>query len=149
MGWAGNVCGFGKSLIRREIRVEHFCHRKWCAYGPSARVGLAGDNGESRHVENRMVGILVNGDNHFIVRGPLPDREVALALVRHWSLIQIGATTPRQLDQWRISSREFRENLEWAVVVPGDGDISPAVTQLLDELSARGIKIHNSRLGCW
>ncbi len=27
----------------------------------------------------------------FIVRGPLPDRELALALVRHWSLIQIGA----------------------------------------------------------
>jgi len=39
-----------------------------------------------------MVGILVHSDNHFIARGPLPDREVALALVRHWSLIQIGAT---------------------------------------------------------
>ena len=37
-----------------------------------------------------MVGILVHGDNHFIVRGPLPDQEVALAIVRHWSLIQIG-----------------------------------------------------------
>jgi hypothetical protein len=34
-----------------------------------------------------MVGILVHGDNHFIVRGPLPDREGALALVRHWSLM--------------------------------------------------------------
>ena len=39
-----------------------------------------------------MVGILVHGDNHFIVRGPLPDRDVARALVRHWSIIQIGAT---------------------------------------------------------
>jgi hypothetical protein len=37
-----------------------------------------------------MVGILVMGDNHLIVRGPLPDRETALALARHWSLIQIG-----------------------------------------------------------
>ena len=27
-----------------------------------------------------MVGILVHGDNHFIARGPLPDRETALAL---------------------------------------------------------------------
>jgi hypothetical protein len=40
-----------------------------------------------------MVGILVHGDNHFIVRGPLPDRAAAQALVRHWSLIQIGRPT--------------------------------------------------------
>ena len=96
-----------------------------------------------------MVGILVHGDNHFIVRGPLPDRATALALVRHWSLIQIGAATPPSLDRWRIVSREFRENLEWAVVVPGDGATSPAVTTLLDELSARGIAIHESRLEPW
>jgi hypothetical protein len=96
-----------------------------------------------------MVGILVHGDNHFIARGPLPDREVALALVRHWSVIQIGATTPLPLDQWQIISREFRENLEWAVVVPGDAGMSPAVARLLGELSARGIWIHDSRLGPW
>ena len=90
-----------------------------------------------------MVGILVHGDNHFIVRGPMPDREIAFALVRHWSLIQIGVNTPPTLDGWHIVSREFRENLEWAVVVPGDGEMSPAVTRLLDELSARGITIHD------
>jgi hypothetical protein len=56
-----------------------------------------------------MLGILVHGDNHFIVRGPLPNRDVALALIRHWSLIQIGATTPLSLDQWHIRSRELRE----------------------------------------
>ncbi|MGD1093398.1 MAG: hypothetical protein ABSB35_15590 [Bryobacteraceae bacterium] len=89
------------------------------------------------------VGILVHGDNHFIVRGPLPDRTTALALVEHWSLIQIGAATLPSLLRWRISSREFRENLSWAVIVPGDGEISPAVTKLLDELSARGIVIHD------
>jgi hypothetical protein len=38
-----------------------------------------------------MVGILVHGDNHLITHGPLPDREVALALAGHWSLVQIGA----------------------------------------------------------
>lgn len=86
-----------------------------------------------------MVGILVHGDNHFIVQGPLPDRDDAAALVRHWSLIQIGAITPPALGQWNIVTRALRENLEWAMVIPGDGDISPAVTQLLDELSARGI----------
>ena len=96
-----------------------------------------------------MVGILVHGDNHFIVRGPLPDRDVALALVRHWCLIQIGATTPRALDRWHIVSREFRENLRWAVVVPGDRKISPAVMKLLEELSERGIRIHHSRFENW
>ena len=94
-----------------------------------------------------MVGILVHGDNHFIVRGPLPDREAALALARHWSLIQIGASTPPLLDGWQIVSREFRENLDWAVVVPGDGEMSPAVTTLLEELLARGITLHDFRLG--
>jgi hypothetical protein len=94
-----------------------------------------------------MVGILVHGDNHFIARGPLPDRLLALALVRHWSLIQIGAVTPPPLDRWRITSREFRENLTWAVIVPGDGEISLAVTRLLEELSARGVTIHDFRSG--
>jgi hypothetical protein len=88
-----------------------------------------------------MVGILVHGNNHFIVRGPLPGREDALALVRHWTVIQIGATTPPALDGWSIVTREFRENLRWAVVVPGDGDISPAVATLLKELSERGIAV--------
>ncbi|HYP12694.1 MAG TPA: hypothetical protein VEQ63_02125, partial [Bryobacteraceae bacterium] len=84
-----------------------------------------------------MVGILVHGNNHFIVHGPLPGREDALALVRHWAVIQIGATTPPALDRWRIVTRQFRENLKWAVVVPGDGDIIPAVATLLKELSER------------
>lgn len=92
-----------------------------------------------------MVGILVHGDNHFIVRGPLPDRDVAFALVRHWSFIQIGATTPPPLDGWHIVSREVRENLEWAVVVPGDGEMSPAVITLLEELLARGISWRDFR----
>jgi hypothetical protein len=61
-----------------------------------------------------MLGILVHGDNHFIVRGPLPDRATAFALARHWSLIRIGELTPAALRPWRISTREFRENLQWA-----------------------------------
>ena len=96
-----------------------------------------------------MVGIVAHGNNHFIVRGPLPGRDVALALVRHWSVIQIGATTPPPLNQWHIISREFRENLKWAVIIAGDDEPSPAVTILLDELSARGITIHDFRFGPW
>jgi hypothetical protein len=88
-----------------------------------------------------MLGILVHGDNHFIVRGPKSDRDTALALVRHWSLIRIGAATPEPLRAWRISTKEFREDLQWAIVVPGEAETSPAVAVLLDELRARGIEI--------
>jgi hypothetical protein len=88
-----------------------------------------------------MLGILVHGDNHFIVRGPQPDRVAARALARHWSVIRIGSTTPPELQQWSIRTREFREDLEWAVIVPGDGEVSPAVVQLLAELSARGVPV--------
>ena len=94
-----------------------------------------------------MIGILVNGDNHFIVSGPLPDRATALALAHDWSIIQIGQTTPVALRGWSIVTKAFRESLEWAVVVPGEGEISPAVKQLLAEISARGIAIHNSESG--
>jgi hypothetical protein len=88
-----------------------------------------------------MIGILVCGDNHFIVSGPPPDRAAALALARHWSIIQIGQTTPPTLEKWSIVTRAFREDLAWAVVVPGDGEVTPAVAQLLQEISARGIEI--------
>jgi len=65
-------------------------------------------------------------------------------LARHWSVIEIGVTTPPSLDEWKIVTREYRENLEWAVVVPGDGEISAAVQQLLAELAARGIAIRDA-----
>jgi hypothetical protein len=96
-----------------------------------------------------MLGILVHGDNHFIVQGPLPDRGTAHALAKHWSLINIAGVTPESLRQWEIISRAFREDLEWAVIVPGDAEISPAVANLLEELSVRGIAIHDSRSGPW
>jgi hypothetical protein len=86
-----------------------------------------------------MVGILVHGDNHFILSGPDPDE--ASALARHWSIIQIGDQKSLSFEQWQIRTKEFRENLEWAVIVPGDGAISPAVSLLLAELSSRGIAV--------
>ena len=91
-----------------------------------------------------MLGILVHGDNHFIVRGPLPDRVSALQLARHWSLIQIGKKTPPELQAWTIISRAFREDLQWAVVIPGDGEKNPEVSKLLEELEQRGITIHDA-----
>jgi hypothetical protein len=57
-----------------------------------------------------MVGIPGHGDNHVIGRDPFPDRDVARALIRHWSIIQIGATIPPSLEGWRIRTKEFRED---------------------------------------
>ena len=96
-----------------------------------------------------MVGILVHGNNHFILGGPLPDEATALALARHWSLIRIGDEKSASLEQWQIRTKEFRENLEWAVVVPGDRETSPGVAELLAELSARGVAVHRCGKGCW
>ena len=96
-----------------------------------------------------MVGILVHGNNHFILSGPLPDEAMALAIVRYWSIIQIGEAKSSSFAQWQIRSEEFLENLEWAVIVPGDRAISPGVAQLLGELSARGVSIRRLPTGCW
>jgi hypothetical protein len=96
-----------------------------------------------------MVGILVHGNNHFILSGPCPNEAAALALARQWSVIQIGEQKPPHFEKWHIREKEFRENLEWAVVVPGDLEPSPAALQLLAELSARGITIHRCTRGCW
>jgi hypothetical protein len=95
-------------------------------------------------MHSHTIGILVHGDNHFIVRGPKPEPATALALTRHWSVIRIGGTTPAELAGWTISSREYRENLEWAVVVHGEREMMPAVAQLLSELEARGIVIERA-----
>jgi hypothetical protein len=96
-----------------------------------------------------MVGILVHGNNHFILSGPAPDEATALVLARRWSIIQIGQAKSSIFGQWQIRSKEFRENLEWALIVPGDRVPSPGATQLLGELSARGMTIRRLRNGCW
>jgi hypothetical protein len=95
-----------------------------------------------------MVGILVHGNNHFIVSGPLPDEAAALALARHWSIVQIGEEKSLSFQQWKIRTKEFRENLQWAVIVPGDREVSPGAAELLAELAARGIPIHRCSKDC-
>ena len=83
----------------------------------------------------------MHGNNHYILSGTAPDEAAALAMARHFSMVQIGAAISSSFGQWQIRSKEFRENLEWAVVVPGDREISAGVEQLLGELSDRGVTI--------
>lgn len=86
-----------------------------------------------------MIGLLVHGENHFIVDGPRPDARDAAALARHWSIIQINRRTPYALARWKIVNKAFRENLRWVVIVPAEHHMSPAVATLVNELAARGI----------
>jgi hypothetical protein len=96
-----------------------------------------------------MVGILVYGDNHFILSGPPPDENAARAMARHFSIVQIGAAPSFEFGEWRIRTKEFRENLEWAVVIPDARNASTAVARLLEELVGRGVRIqrYDSRPG--
>src|ERR1700674_1488533 len=41
---------------------------------------------------------------------------------------KIGEQKPSSLGQWEIRPKEFRENLQWAEVVPGDRETSPGVS---------------------
>jgi hypothetical protein len=85
------------------------------------------------------VGILIFGDNHLILRGPAPTLVQARAMARHWSIIQLGKPAGTSFCKWTISTSEFREELEWAISVPGDGERSAAVAALVNELAARGV----------
>jgi hypothetical protein len=96
-----------------------------------------------------MVGILVHGNNHFILSGPPPDEVEAVALARHWSMVQIGVPSSASFRAWEIRTKEFRENLQWAAIVPGDGDVSAGVAALLKELAARDIVIQTYEARCW
>ncbi len=96
-----------------------------------------------------MVGILVHGNNHFILSGPEPSESEAIAIARQFSLVKVGEPVSNVFEKWEIRSKEFRENLEWAVVVPGDAEVSPGVSKLLGELAGRGVVIRACKEGCW
>ena len=97
------------------------------------------------------LGLLVFGDNHLLLRGPLPDASTARRLVRFWMFPTIKAAVDHTgiHGAWRISSREFREEITWAVLVPSETPAQPAVAQLLSEIAGRGIAIHDASTQDW
>ena len=96
-----------------------------------------------------MVGILVHGNNHFILSGPEPTEAEAIAIARQLSLVKVGEPASSTFEKWQVRNKEFRENLEWAVVVPGDSELSPGASKLLGELAERGVVISACKQGCW
>jgi hypothetical protein len=65
-----------------------------------------------------MVGILVHGNNHFILPGPLPEEAAALALVRHWSIVWRGEVVVFRLSgqvktghTWSLQNRPYGPGL--------------------------------------
>ncbi|HEU0120652.1 MAG TPA: hypothetical protein VFQ91_09020 [Bryobacteraceae bacterium] len=86
-----------------------------------------------------MIGILVHGNNHWIVAGPCPSESEARELVRRWSLIQIGGSLA--VDGWSMQTRAFREDLQWAVEIAIPQPRSNAVETLLAEMAARGVSL--------
>ncbi len=88
-----------------------------------------------------MVGILVHGNNHFILSGQEPTEEEAIRVTRGFSVVEIGKPVASTFEKWEIRNKEFQENLEWAVVVPADTEITKGVSKLLGELAERGVVI--------
>jgi hypothetical protein len=96
-----------------------------------------------------MAGILVHGNNHYILSGPRPTEAEALELARHWSIVRIGEPVSSTFGAWEVRTKEFRENLHWAVVVPGERETSPGVVELLSEIAKRGITIQTYGRDGW
>jgi hypothetical protein len=85
------------------------------------------------------LGILVQGDNHFIIQGPQPTEAEAIHILRLWTFILPGVATPTEIGKHKLITKAFREDLGWAVVIQSDTPHSPAVAQLLRELTHRGV----------
>jgi len=67
---------------------------------------------------------------------------MARYLVQRWifppveDVMGLSAPIP---DGWRITTKEFHEDIEWVIVLPSSTEVSEAVAQLLWELASRGI----------
>ena len=78
-----------------------------------------------------------------MVRGPEPTVSEARLLVRRWEFptVEDLLSPPVPDPRWQISVKEFREDLQWAIVLPAETEPTDAVRQLLSELKHRGVSI--------
>jgi hypothetical protein len=89
------------------------------------------------------LGLIVFGEDHFLIRGPQPDPATARELVRRWIFPGLDDLLGKTalLPDWRITTREFREDISWAIQMERQQPASPAVQQLLNEIAGRGVEI--------
>jgi len=66
-------------------------------------------------------------------------------MAREFNLVKVAKAPVNSFEKWEIRNKEFRENLEWAVVVPADTEMTHGVSQLLGELAERGVVIRSCR----
>ena len=69
---------------------------------------------------------------------------MARYLVRRWifpSIEDLLGTSPPIPADWQITTSEFRENIEWTIVLSCAQSPSPAVAQLVAEVAARGVAV--------
>ena len=69
---------------------------------------------------------------------------MARYLVRRWifpSIEDLLGTSPPIPADWQITTSEFRENIEWTIVLSCAQPPSRAVAQLVAEIVARGVAV--------
>lgn len=89
------------------------------------------------------LGLIVCGEDHFLIRGVKPDLEMARYLVRRWtfpSVDDVLGLSPPMPSGWRITTKEFREDISWVIVLACSSVVSEAVRQLLIDSGGDEIK---------
>ena len=80
-------------------------------------------------------------EQSFYFAGAATEQSRGAPLADNWRLVQIGEVKPTKFEQWEICFKEYRESLQWAMILPGERETSPAVVELLAELARRGVAI--------
>jgi len=89
------------------------------------------------------LGLIVCCEDHFLIRGVKPDLEMARYLVRRWtfpSVDDVLGLSPPLPTEWRITTKEFREDISWVIVVACASRVSEAVVGLLMDSGGDEIK---------
>lgn len=93
-----------------------------------------------------MVGMLIHGNNHFILSGPLRDEAAALALVRHWSIV---ANWRGEVVVFRAGRKGFESTWNGRSLSRATVKLLRGVTQLLARTFSSRRTIRRLSSGCW
>ncbi len=80
------------------------------------------------------LGLIVYGEDHFLIRGPKPDAAMARYLVRRWifsSIEDLLGTSPPIPANWQITTSEFSESPVSASLKVVHGMMTPSAVRRL------------------